>query len=150
MSESSTFVDLLREPAGLRYNGAAVAYACIGYITGLVGLFASSPALNGVAVLLLAHAMVVAAYMIHECGHNLVFKSIRNNAKLGRGLSWLCGAAYGTYEDMRYKHFRHHIDNDDVVWFDYEQFFDSHPLVLKTSQLLEWFYIPASTQLRQT
>ncbi len=29
---------------------------------------------------------------------------------LGRLMSWLCGAAYGTYEDMRYKHFRHHVD----------------------------------------
>jgi len=62
---------------------------------------------------------------------------------LGSLLSWLCGASYGTYEDMRYKHFRHHVDNDDVVWFDYEKFFEDHPLVLRTTRLLEWFYIPA-------
>ena len=58
-------------------------------------------------------------------------------------MSWLCGAAYGTYEDMRYKHFRHHVDNDDVVWFDYEDFFERHPLLTKFIRMIEWFYIPA-------
>jgi fatty acid desaturase len=87
--------------------------------------------------------MTIAAYMIHECGHNLVFRSIRHNAILGRIMSSLCGADYGTYEDMRYKHFRHHVDVDDVVWFDYEKFFAEHPYVLRAVRLLEWFYIPA-------
>jgi fatty acid desaturase len=92
---------------------------------------------------LLAHAMIIAAYMIHECGHNLVFKGIRHNAILGRIMSSLCGADYGTYEDMRYKHFRHHVDVDDAVWFDYEKFFAEHPYVLRMTRILEWFYIPA-------
>jgi fatty acid desaturase len=70
---------------------------------------------NAAATLLLAHAMVIAAYLIHECGHNLVFKRSRHNAALGRAMSWLCGASYGTYEDMRYKHFRHHVDNDETT-----------------------------------
>ena len=58
-------------------------------------------------------------------------------------MSWLCGASYGTYEDMRYKHFRHHVDNDDVVWFDYDAFFESHPSFTRIVRVLEWFYIPA-------
>jgi len=93
--------------------------------------------------LLLAHATTIAAYMIHECGHNLVFTRISHNTPLGRFLTCLCGAAYGTYEDIRYKHFRHHVDNDDVVWFDYEKFFADHPKVLSLCKILEWFYIPA-------
>ncbi|MEM7294668.1 MAG: fatty acid desaturase, partial [Pseudomonadota bacterium] len=44
---------------------------------------------------------------------------------------------------MRYKHFRHHVDNDDVVWFEYEEFFLKHPRVLQVTQSLEWFYVPA-------
>ena len=44
---------------------------------------------------------------------------------------------------MRYKHFRHHVDNDDVVWFEYEEYFEKHPVVLRCVQFLEWFYIPA-------
>lgn len=134
---------VLNEPEGLRYHGLAVLYAVSGYVLGLAGLFAESWAVNALAVLLLAHAMVIAAYLVHECGHNLVFRSVRHNAVLGRALTWLCGASYGTYEDIRYKHFRHHVDVDDVVWFDYERFFREHPLVLRITRVLEWFYIPA-------
>jgi fatty acid desaturase len=134
---------LPREPAGLRYNGTALLYVASGYALGLAGLFVSSWWVNVLATLLLAHAMIIAAYLIHECAHNLVFRDSRDNARLGRIMSWICGAAYGTYEDMRYKHFRHHVDNDDVVWFEYEEFFGRHPVVLGITRALEWFYIPA-------
>ena len=134
---------LLKEAEGLRWNGTAVLYAVTAYLVGIYGLFRPEWAINLLATLLLAHGMIIAAYLIHECGHQLVFKRGKHNARLGRAMSWLCGAAYGTYEDMRYKHFRHHVDNDDVVWFEYEEFFEKHPVVLKTTQLLEWFYIPA-------
>jgi fatty acid desaturase len=133
----------LNEVAGLWYYGAAVTYATLGYMLGWLGLFQPSWAVNAGAILLLGHSMIIAAYLIHECGHNLIFKSIKDNAKLGRALSWLCGSSYGTYEDIRYKHFRHHVDVDDVVWFDYEAFFKKHPLVLRVTRFLEWFYIPA-------
>lgn len=134
---------ILKERAGLRHNGLAIGYALTAYMVGFYGLFRPEWTINGLAMLLLAHGMVIAAYLIHECGHQLVFKRSRHNAMLGRIMSWLCGAAYGTYEDMRYKHFRHHVDNDDVVWFEYEAFFEKHPAVLKITQILEWFYIPA-------
>ncbi len=134
---------ILKEPEGLLYNGIAVLYALFGYGLGFAGLFHPAWAVNIIAVLLLAHAMTIAAYLIHDCGHNLVFRRSHDNARLGRFMSWICGAAYGTYEDMRYKHFRHHVDNDDVVWFEYEAFFDRHPVVLRITRLLEWLYIPA-------
>ena len=134
---------ILKERAGLRHNGLAIGYALAACAIGFYGLFRPEWAINGLATLLLAHGMVIAAYLIHECGHQLVFKRSRHNAMLGRIMSWLCGAAYGTYEDMRYKHFRHHVDNDDVVWFEYEAFFEKHPSVLKITRVLEWFYIPA-------
>lgn len=134
---------IMKEPAGLHYNGLAVAYSIAAYALGFYGLFRPEWLVNILATLLLAHAMVIAAYLIHECGHQLVFRGARHNARLGRVMSWLCGAAYGTYEDMRYKHFRHHVDNDDVVWFEYEEFFEKYPTVLRITQMLEWFYIPA-------
>jgi omega-6 fatty acid desaturase (delta-12 desaturase) len=146
----SSITDALYEPASLRYNGGALAYAVLGYVLGFAGLFHSHWAVNLAGILLLAHAMTIAAYLIHECGHNLVFKRVKDNAKLGRFLSWLCGAAYGTYEDMRYKHFRHHVDVDDVVWFDYERFFEEHPNVLRITKVLEWFYIPAHEAIMHT
>ena len=138
-----TIVAALNEPEGLCYYGFAILYAVLGYVIGLLGLFHAAWPVNLVATLLLAHAMTIAAYLIHECGHNLVCKRSRNNARLGKFASWICGAAYGTYEDMRYKHFRHHVDNDDVVWFEYEEFFERHPLVLRATRVLEFFYIPA-------
>ena len=134
---------LIKDSLGLRYYGAAIIYAITAYGLGFAGLFPASWFINVPAALLLAHGMIIAAYMIHECGHNMVFNDGRHNAYLGRLMSWLCGAAYGTYEDMRYKHFRHHVDNDDVVWFDYDDFFRRHPFMTQVTRVLEWFYIPA-------
>ena len=133
----------LKESEGLFYYGLAVSYACAGYVLGFAALFSGSWAINAVGTLLLAHAMIIAAYLIHECGHNAIFDRQRDNARLGAFLSWLCGAAYGTYEDMRYKHFRHHVDNADVVCFDYDRVFENHPLMTRVVKALEWFYIPA-------
>jgi len=134
----------------LLYSSAAITYALFGYVLGFAGLFHDHWLINVFATLLLGHAMTVAAYLIHECGHNLVFAHSRHNAVLGRVMSWLCGAAYGTYEDMRYKHFRHHVDNDDVVWFDYDRFFEEHPVITSVTRLLEWFYIPAHDLIMHT
>lgn len=141
---------LIKDPDGLRYYGAASAYAVLAYVLGFAGLFHSQILVNVVATLLLAHGMTIAAYLIHECGHNLVFVHSRYNATLGKFMSWLCGAAYGTYEDMRYKHFRHHVDNDDSVWFDYDRFFEKHPLLTKTTRFFEWFYVPAHDLIMHT
>ncbi len=143
MASFSSVTQLVKQPGGLVWHGGAVAYAVFGYVAGFAGLFHPDWLVNIPATCLLAHAMIIAAYMIHECGHNLVFNSIRQNAILGRIMSSLCGADYGTYEDMRYKHFRHHVDVDDAVWFDYEELFAEHPYVLRLTRILEWFYIPA-------
>ena len=143
----ANFVALLKEPIGLCYHGGAVLYACTAYLFGMLGVIHESLVINLLGTLLLAHGMIIAAYMIHECGHNSVFRHSRHNAVLGRTMSWLCGAAYGTYEDIRYKHFRHHVDNDDVVWFDYDRLFNRHPFFTKIIQALEWIYIPAQDLL---
>ncbi len=132
-----------KNPEGLRYHGGAVAYALLAYGLGLAGLFDERWLVNAGAILLLAHGMTIAAYMLHECAHQIVFVRNEHNARLGRFLAWVCGASYGRYEDIRYKHFRHHIDVDDVAWFDYERFFREHPVVLRIILALEWCYIPA-------
>jgi fatty acid desaturase len=132
-----------RNPEGVLYHGGALAYAILAYVIGIAGLFQESWFVNALATLLLAHGMTIAAYMIHECGHNTVFQQNSDNARLGKFLSWLCGASYGTYEDIRYKHFRHHVDVDDVVWFDYERYLREHTTFCRIVETLEWFYIPA-------
>ena len=134
---------LFHEPAGIWYHGGALLYGVGGYVLGIWGLFSDLLWVNLLATLLLGHAMAISAYMIHEAGHNTVFRRNEHNALLGRFLSWICGASYGTFEDIRYKHFRHHMDNDDSVWFVYEDFFEKHPRLVELVKLLEWFYIPA-------
>jgi len=138
-----SLISRFNDPVGYGYQLAVLWYVVLAYSLGWYGLLASAWLLNVAGTLLLGHSMVVAAYMIHECGHNLVFRSVRDNARLGRVLSWICGSSYGTYEDIRYKHFRHHVDVDDVVWFDYEAFFREHPRTLRVTRFLEWFYMPA-------
>lgn len=134
---------LFHEPRGMLFHGAALLYGVGGYLLGLAGLFSENPWINLAATLLLGHAMVICAYMIHECGHNTVFRSNKFNARLGRFLNWVCGTSYGTFEDIRYKHFRHHMDNDDSVWFMCDEFLERHPRLAQLVKLLEWFYIPA-------
>lgn len=139
----SLLSNTLREPQGLAWHGAALLYSLLAYGLGLAGLFHSNAWVNAGATLLLAHGMVIAAYMVHECGHNTIFRKQIHNQYLGRFLTWICGASYGTFEDIRYKHLRHHVDNDDVVCFDYEKFFLEHPRTLRATRVLEWFYVPA-------
>ena len=131
------------DPEGWPLHVLAVGYAVAAYAAGLAGIFSANLLVNLLAVLLLAHAMIIAAYLVHEAGHNTIFRDNARNARLGRFMSWLCGACYGTFEDMRYAHFRHHVDNDDVVWFDYEAFLRRHPVLLRIIMALEWCYIPA-------
>ena len=57
----------LREPDGLRYHGGAVAYALCAWSVGVAGILHPAWSVNLLAVLLLAHGMVIAAYMVHEC-----------------------------------------------------------------------------------
>ncbi|MFK8021619.1 MAG: fatty acid desaturase [Pseudomonadales bacterium] len=141
---------LFKHPDTLLYSGGATLYAVIAYLTGWLGLFHSSAWVNAAATLMLAHGMIIASYLLHDCAHNAVFRTNKNNARLGTFLCWLNGASYGTYEDVRYKHFRHHVDNDDVVWFDYDTFFNRHPLLTKVVHGLEWLYIPAHDLIMHT
>ena len=133
---------IFHESRGIVFHGGALLYAVSGYVLGLYGLFSSNWLVSIGVTLWLAHAMVIAAYMIHECGHNTVFRSNKNNERLGRILNWICGSSYGKFEDIRYKHFRHHMDNDDSVWFVYDDFWQKYPWAARVTQFFEWFYIP--------
>jgi fatty acid desaturase len=141
---------LFKSVEGAYRHSAAIVYSLATYTLGWSLLFLSGWAGFLPGLLLLAHGLIIGAYLIHECAHNTVFRSNKHNASLGKILGWLCGSSYGTQEDIRYKHFRHHVDNDDVVWFDYEAFFLRHPLFYRVTILLEWFYIPAHDLLMHT
>ena len=57
---------ILKEAAGLRYNGVAVLYATGGYVPGFAGLFRPNWTINLLDTLLLADSMMISAYLIDE------------------------------------------------------------------------------------
>jgi fatty acid desaturase len=134
---------LFRYPDGATPNSLAIAYAFGGYAAGWYLITRESIALNGLGVFLLAHAMIIAAYLIHECAHNTLFARNEHHAWLGQFLLWMTGACYCTYEGIRHKHFRHHVDRADVVAFNFRHILLKHPVFLRCLQWLEVFCIPA-------
>ena len=132
-----------KDREGAVYNGAALLYVGTGYSLGLFALMHGGIWPSVLGTLWLAHAMIIAAYLLHECGHNAIFSQNKDNARLGSILTWVTGSSYGTYEDIRVKHFRHHVDSADVMWFESRQWFNTHPIAARIVQFLEWFYIPA-------
>lgn len=128
---------------GIVPNLLAISYALIAYAGGMTLIMMPSLAVNLPGALLLAHGMVIAAYLVHECAHNTVFAKNRNNARLGELLNWLTGALYVDYEAIRHKHFRHHVDRADVVAFDYRKKLPRYRRLVRIMAILEWLYIPA-------
>jgi fatty acid desaturase len=134
---------LWRHTDGALPNLLALSYVLTGYLCGFGLIMSSMPWANAVGVLLLAHAMVIGAYLIHECAHNTIFADNAHNARLGEALGWITGSCYADYEDVRHKHFRHHVDRADVVAFDYRERLGRYPALLCLMNVLEWLYVPA-------
>ena len=74
---------MFRHRDGVVPNLLAFAYAFGGYGAGwwLITRGAIAPAVAG--TVLLAHAMVIAAYLVHECAHNTVLRDNALNARAG-------------------------------------------------------------------
>ena len=70
----------LKDPDGFAYYVAALAYAAGAYLIGWSGLFHPDWRINVCATLFLGHAMVIAAYLIHDCAHNMISRSVKDNA----------------------------------------------------------------------
>jgi fatty acid desaturase len=87
--------------------------------------------------------MIIAAYLIHDCAHNSIFRQAGYNAFLGKGLNWVTGASYGTFEDIRDKHMQHHVVNSDPLIFDYKSLLKRNPWLEKIVFYLEWLHVPA-------
>ena len=139
--------NVFKDEAGLVYHGLALLYVVAGYGLGVALLYHGGWLASVSGIVLLGHAMTIAAYLLHECAHHTVFRSNRNKARLGVFCTWITGSCYGTYEDIRYKHFRHHADNADIMWFDSRQWLGAHPVIAHIVLVLEWLYIPAQDVL---
>ncbi len=134
---------LWREPAGALPNTLALGYATIGYIGGFVLMAQPSWWLAGIGVLIMVHAMVIAAYLVHEAAHYTLFASPVHNRLAGETMSWIAGSAYASFERIRHMHLRHHRDRADVTCFDYKAFLRGRPVLRGLTYTLEWMYLPA-------
>ena len=135
---------IFRYSDGVLPNTLAFTYALGGYLTGFWLITRPDLWLNLPGVLLLGHSMVIAAYLLHECAHNTVFRDNALNARVGSLLNWIAGSSYNSYEILRRKHFRHHVDRADVVAFDFRPQLARYPRFVKLIEALEWAYIPAA------
>ena len=138
-----TAVRLFRYEDALLPNALAWTYMFTAYLFGLTAILADALWINILGVLFLAHSMVIAAYFIHECAHDSLFKKNRYNQMFGELLLWMTGSSYSDYKAVRHKHVRHHMDRADIVSFDFRTRLQAYPKVLKLIEILEWFYIPA-------
>ena len=121
----------------------AIAYAFLGWALGVWLMTMGGVMLNVFGILLTAHALVISAYLIHDCVHNAVFTRGAGNDRLGRLLTWLNGACVADYSRLKIKHLRHHSDRIDAVTFDYREVLIAAPSWVRRGVLaLEWAYVP--------
>jgi fatty acid desaturase len=153
-----------RRPDALIPTLSLLGYLLLAYPLALYGL--SQPLWFAISVLLLANALVLTAFLLHDCLHNSVFVSSAANDALGKCMAWLAGAVYSPYEVLRDKHYRHHIERADILAVDYTLFLQRHPalnrwvsrasfvclpavdVLLHCLDLLAPFYLPERRHLR--
>lgn len=134
---------IFRHDDALLPNSLAFLYVLVGYLAGFGFILSGSVWLNLLGVVWLGHAMVIAAYLIHEVAHQSLFRDKKHNKRLAEILLWITGMSYSNFDDVSNKHNRHHSDRADIVSFDFRPYLAKHPLFLKLLKALEWVYIPA-------
>jgi fatty acid desaturase len=135
---------LFRERSGRISHSLALLYATLGWPLSFFFMAARSPWLAVPGVLLCAHSMVIAAYLIHEAAHQNIFTTARANRRLGEVMGFIAGACYASFERIRHMHMRHHVDRADLTCFDFKGLMQRHPALRRTLQACEWAYVPAT------
>ena len=125
-------------------NTLALGYTLLGYPLGVALLLGAAPWQNALGVLLTAHTLVYAAYLLHEFAHGAIFRAVADNHRGGVLMSWVTGACYAPFAALRHKHMRHHVDRADVLTLDYHAVLARAPRwVYRLVLALEWAWIPA-------
>lgn len=129
---------------GAAPNLAALSAILFGYPLGIILLTQSFWLLQVLGVALVTIALIWSAYFIHEFSHLSIFKTANANRRWGTLMSWINGSCYASFDAMRKKHMRHHVERADVISFDVQNFFRHAPAWLRQLVLaLEWAYFPA-------
>ena len=138
---------IFREPEGALPNSLVLVWTTIIWLTSFAIMGADSLVLNIAAVILCVHAMVLAAYLVHEAAHYTLFRDPAHNRLVGEWMSFVAGACYASFERIRHLHIRHHRDRADVTCFDFKGLMHRQPRLKKLLQALEWAYLPATEAL---
>lgn len=141
MANSET---LWRHSDGALPNSLAFSYVALSQIAGISLMSAGHPTSWVIGVVLTAHGLVIAGYLIHDVAHRTVFRSKALTEPVGEALSWVCGAAYAPFSRIQLMHMRHHGDRADLALFDPRAFLKTAPSWLRKAVYgLEYCYIPA-------
>jgi fatty acid desaturase len=138
---------LFRDWADARAHGLVLSYVFLGWLGSFALMASRSIALDILGVLLCAHTMVLAAYLIHEAAHQTLFISRRANQWVGEAMNCIASSGCASFERIRHIHIRHHLDRADLVCFDFKDLMRRRPLVRRTLQACEWAYLPAVEML---
>jgi fatty acid desaturase len=138
---------LFRDRTAARANTSVLMWTCAGWLGSFALMGAHSAALNAAGVLLCAHTMVLAAYLIHEAAHQTLFAPHWANAVAGETMNFIAGSSYASFQRIRHMHIRHHLDRADLTCFDFKGLLRRRPGVRRLLQILEWCYIPATELL---
>jgi fatty acid desaturase len=134
---------LFRDWADARAHGLVLSYVVLGWL-GSFGLMASrSATLDILGVLLCAHTMVLAAYLLHEAAHQTLFISRLGNQWVGEVMNCIASSGCASFERIRHLHIRHHLDRADLVCFDFKTLMQQRSRARRILQAFEWAYIPA-------
>jgi len=145
---SSTAARIWREPQGALPQTLALVYAVFGYAGGLAAMSVPSWLSLVLGTLLCAHAMVMAAYLLHEAAHQTLFARRAANRWAGELMSFIAGSCYASYERIQSLHLRHHRERADVACFDYKAFLRRCPRwVTSAICAFEWLHLPATELL---
>ena len=136
-------MEVFRYGDGVIPDSCAIGYTLIGYPLAVYGLSQGNVLLYFLSVLLLAHTLVIAAYLLHECIHQTIFRSSKHSEWMGLLLSWITGACYARYSDLKKKHLRHHANRIDSLAIDHQKFLSEHTGLRKVVMVLQWLHIPA-------
>ncbi|HXA93640.1 MAG TPA: fatty acid desaturase [Steroidobacteraceae bacterium] len=145
MSQTPAAVRIaFRDRAGAGANAVALAWTAAAFLGAFALMAAHQAVLAVLGVLLCVHAMVLAAYLVHEAAHQSLYASHAANRRVGELMSFIAGAAYASFERIRHMHIRHHLDRADLACFDLKGLLGRHAFVRRLLEILEWAYVPAT------
>lgn len=135
---------MFRYPDGVLPNVAALGMILIGWPTGVVLLIQPLWAGKLVGVFMVTLSLVWSAYFVHEFSHLTIFRSALANRRWGTLMCWINGSCYASFDKLRKKHLRHHIERADILTFDIKTMLLAAPAPLRRMVMaLEWAYFPA-------